>query len=276
MGFLENLKRAWAASGEDNISILAAGVAYYAFLAMVPLLAAGVLSYGLIADPADVADHIATLARSLPPSVAELIGDQLESMVETSASAKGMGLILSLGVAILGARAGAATLLHATALALNDDSARNFIRTNLLALAVVLTALFGAGLASGAIALSALLANALPSVSGIGAFIARLASHAIVAITAALGAAALYRKAPPGLEITWRDAIPGSVFAGNAVLVFTALFGFYVTNFGNYNATYGSLGAVVILLTWLYLVAYTVLFGAEITATAHDGNPADG
>lgn len=266
MGFLDDLKRAWAAASDHRISVLAAGVAYYAFLAMVPLLTATVLGYGLVANAESVARDIAALAQNLPESAAELIADQLQSMVETSAGAKGVGLALSLALAIVGARAGAGTLVQTVSLVLGDESKRSFARSNLFAIAVILAALLGAGLVAGALSFTAWLTNALPNLSGAGKILGQIATYGVAGTAFAAGTALLYRKAPPTRNISLAEALPGSVFAGFAILLLTAAFGFYVANFGSYNATYGALGAVVILLTWLYLMAFAVLFGAAIVA----------
>ncbi|WP_338242062.1 YihY/virulence factor BrkB family protein [Aurantiacibacter hainanensis] len=266
MGILDRLKRAWAASGEDNISILAAGVAYYAFLAMVPLLAAIVLSYGLIADPELVARHINALAANLPGSAAELIGGQLEAVVETSGTAKGLGLLLALVLAFVGARNGAGALITAIGLAFDDSEKRGFVRGNALALVVTLGAVLGLGLVAAALSVTAAITDMLPNLSGTGQVLGQVATYAILAVVGALGTAWLYRRVPKAYSPRLHDVLPGALIASIGLVVLTLAFGFYVANFGSYNATYGSLGAVVVLLTWLYLSAYVLLLGAEIAA----------
>ncbi|QZH76159.1 MAG: YihY/virulence factor BrkB family protein [Erythrobacter sp.] len=266
MGFTDDLKRAWTAGGRDNISILAAGISYYVFLAIVPLLAAAVLGYGLVADPELVAQHIADLAQSLPASAAELIGGQLEAVVETSGSTKGLGLLLALALALFGARNAAASAVTAIAMAYEDEGQRSFVRANLFALAITLAGLLGMGLVVLALAATAALAGILPELSGLGRFIGQLASYLILGAAGTAGIAFLYRRSPPAMQPGWRQVLPGAIVSSVAIMALTALFGYYVANFGNYNATYGSLGAVVVLLTWLYLSAYAVLFGAEIAA----------
>ncbi len=262
MGYADRLKRAFAAAGEDNIALLAAGVSYYAFLAMVPLLAAVVLVYGLFADPAMVADHLRTLAERLPQSAAQLIGGQLQAMVETSGTAKGFGLLLALAVALFGARNGAGALVTAISLAFNDDEQRGLLRATALALAITLGAIVVLGLVVGVLAL----ATSLTGESGAGRTIAQALAYGLLATIGTLGAAWMYRRVPNCSSPRFRQVLPGAVFASVAVALLTAGFGFYVANFGSYNATYGSLGAVIVLLTWLYLSAYALLFGAEVAA----------
>ncbi|WP_271079089.1 YihY/virulence factor BrkB family protein [Aurantiacibacter sp. MUD61] len=267
MGFIDRLKRAWSQASDHNTSILAAGVAFYAFLALVPLLASVVLSYGLLADPATVADHLNSIARELPQSAAELIGTQLESIVETSGSAKGLGLLVSLAITLVGVRSAANTLITAIATAFDDQGNRSFIRANLLAIAMTIGAILGGGLIAGALAVSSAVIGQLPDLSGAAKALGQLLTYTIVGLGTAAGAGLLYRIAPPSFSPGWKRVLPGALLAGFGVLVLTAAFGFYVANFGSYNATYGSLGAVVVLLTWLYLSAYVVLFGGEVAAT---------
>ena len=259
--------RAWAAAGRDNVSILAAGVAYYAFLAFVPLLAAAVLTYGLVVDPETVARHIAGLAESLPESAAELIGGQLQSVVETSAGKKGVGLLLAIAIALFGARNGAGAVVTAVGLAYGESDERSFVRSTLLALAITLGAIVAGGLTVATLAVVAGLGALLPALGGVASLLIKALTYLVLLAIGIGGAGLLYRYAPDMHKPGWHEVRRGAVFTGAGWVLLTVLFGLYVANFGNYNATYGSLGAVVVLLTWLYLSAYLLLFGAELNAT---------
>ena len=250
------LKRAYTEANKDNAGIVAAGVAYYAFLAIVPLLAAMVMGYGLFADPATVASHAEALAGTLPSDAAELINGQLESAAEAATGAKGLGLLIALGIAILGARGGANALIKSLNIAYDIEEERGFVRKNLLALAMTVGAAVG-------LIVMVLVVTAAAAIEGM---VGRIASFALLFAFFAFGAALVYRYAPHRDAPAIRYQLPGAAFFAAAVLVLTALFGFYVANFGSYNATYGSLGAVVVLLTWLYLAAYALLLGAELNA----------
>ncbi|RJY09589.1 YihY/virulence factor BrkB family protein [Aurantiacibacter aquimixticola] len=260
------LKQGFARFGEHNGGVLAAGVAYYAFLAMVPLLAAAVLSYGIFADPQMVANNIAAMAQSLPQSAAELIGKQLEAVVESSGSAKGFGLLLALGLALFGARNAAGALVTAVSEAFEDSEQRSFLRGNLVALAVTLAGVVGVGLVAGALTVTSAITALLPGLSGGAYWIGQAATYTVLAASGTLAAGILYRRGPKGIHASWRRVLPGAILASVGFVLLTAAFGFYVANFGSYNATYGSLGAVIVLLTWLYLVAYVLIFGAEVAA----------
>ena len=264
------LKRGYARLGEHKGDILAAGITYYVFLSLVPLLGAAVLGYGLIVSPERVADHIAALAQRLPQSAAELIGTQLQSMVTTSGAAKGFGLVIAIALALFGARNAAGSLVRAVAMAFGDDGDRPFLRANALALAMTVGGILAVGIVIAAMSASSAITAWFPD-AGQGAAIAgQVLSYAILLAAAIGGAAALYRRAPRHVTPSWRSLAGGAIFAGIGTIALTALFDFYVSNFGSYNATYGSLGAVVVLLTWLWLVAYVILFGAEIAAVQQE------
>lgn len=259
-------RQAWAAAGQDNVSILAAGVAYYAFLAFVPLLAAAVLTYGLVANPETVARHISGLAGALPQSAAELVGSQLQGVVETSVGKKGFGLLLAIAIALFGARNGAGAVVTAVGLAYGETNERSFLRSNLLALAITFGAIVAGGLTVATLTVVAGVEAFLPALGGAASLLIKALTYLVLLAIGVGGAALLYRHAPDMQRPGWPAVRRGAVFTGLGWVLLTVLFGIYVANFANYNATYGSLGAVVVLLTWLYLSAYLLLFGAELNA----------
>ncbi len=257
-------------SGRNNIAIASAGVAFYVFLSIVPLLAATVLIYGLVADGARVAADIGRLSSVMPASAAELFADQLENVVATSGGKKGIGLLVALGIALFGARNGAGSILTALNIAYGVAEARSFLRANAVALIITVCGIVGVIVAFGAIAaltaFTALLPPALAVTSSGITYLATLAGGIV-------GSAALYRYAPNREAPGWKTVLPGAIFAAIGWLLLTLGFGIYVSQFGNYNATYGSLSAVVVLLTWLYFSAYVMLFGSELNAAWGDHRP---
>ncbi len=254
--WLGAFKSAYAETNRDNAGIVAAGVAYFAFLALVPLLAAMVMGYGLFADPATVSSHTQALAGSLPGDAADLIIGQLEAATQAATGTKGLGLLVALMVAIFGARGGANALIKALNIAYDIEDERSFLRKNALALLMTLGAIIGLVLVVTTVTLVSVW-------EGVGG---RIAGFLVTFVFATFGAAILYRIAPHRDPPSFRFQMPGALFFAAAIALLTALFSFYVANFGTYNATYGSLGAVVVLLTWLYLAAYALLFGAELNA----------
>jgi membrane protein len=260
------LKRTWQESGRDNLNLVAAGVAFYAFLAFVPLLAALVLTYGLVAEPVTVVGHFRHLTSLMPADSARLVGEQLMSMTESAESAKGIALLLSVLVALYGAMRGATSIITALNVVYNVAEERSFLRKALLAMLITLGALVCLLLAILAISAFGYLEDLLPGSSPALHFVVKLVSWVIAAAAVSLLLAALYRYAPNRPNPKWRWLTPGSIAATAAWLIATFGFGFYVANFGNYNATYGSLGAVIVFLTWLYVTAYILLLGGELNA----------
>lgn len=267
------LNRSWLAAlrvalrqaQEDNVGLVAAGVAFYAFLAIVPLLGALVLLYGLVADPATIARHAAELTDLLPRSAAELIVGQLESVVESSGAKAGLGLVIALALALFSARGAMGAIILALDIAYNIDDRRGFVKRNLLAYAMTLGMAVGIIVVAGAIAASAVL-------PGWGA---RVAGYAVVFGAAVGGAWLVYRYAPDRPPPSPHYQFPGALLFGLLATALTLGFGLYVSNFADYNATYGALGAVVVLLMWLYLVAYAVILSAELNAPAEAETPVD-
>ena len=265
-GWKQVATRTWKQSSEDNIALVAAGVAFYAFLALVPLLGATVLTYGLLADPQTVASNVKSLTSVMPQDAAKLIGEQLLSVVQTSGGKKGFGLLLAIGIAIFGARNAASSLITALNIAYEEEDRRGFLRLNLLALAITAAAVLMAVIALLAIAALGYLERLFPHAPGFVLAIGKVVSYVVLLLGAAAAAATLYRYGPDRKKAKWEWITPGTVFASVVWLVLTFGFGFYVAHFGNYNKTYGSLATVVILVTWLYLSAYVFLFGAELNS----------
>ena len=265
-GWKDVFVRTWSEAGDDNVGLVAAGVAFYAFLALVPLLGAIVLSYGLVADPKTVVHNMQGLTSVMPGDAAKLIGEQLMNVVKTSGSKKGLGLLLALGLAVFGARSAAGSIVTALNIAYEEKEKRSFIIVNLLALAITAAGVIVAVLAVVTIAALGHLETLLPTAPGFILVLGKLLSYVALALAGAAGAATLYRYGPSRTKPRWVWLTPGSILAALLWLVLTFGFGIYVANFGNYNATYGSLGAVVVLLTWLYLSSYILLFGAELNS----------
>jgi membrane protein len=257
--------RTWKETGNDNVGLIAAGVAFYGFLALVPLLGAIVLSYGLIAEPATVIKDMGQLTAVMPGDAAKLVGEQLMN-VKTSDGKKGAGLLLALALALFGARNGAGAIVTALNVAYEERETRGFIRVNLLSLAITAGGVAVAMLALVAITALGHLETLIAGAPGFVVVLGKILSYVAMTLGGAAGAATLYRYGPARKKAKWMWLTPGSLLAALLWLALTIGFGIYVANFGNYNATYGSLGAVVVLLTWLYLSSYILLFGAELNS----------
>ena len=265
-GWKDVALRTWSEAGDDNVGLVAAGVAFYGFLALVPLLGAIVLSYGLVADPQTVIRNMQGLTSVMPADAAKLIGEQMMNVVQTSGGKKGFGLLLALALAVFGARGAAGSIVTALNIAYEEKEKRSFIVVNLLALGITAAGVLVAILAVIAIAALGHLEDLLPAAPDALVVIGKLLSYLALVLAGAAGAATLYRYGPSREQPRWVWLTPGSMLAAVLWMVLTIGFGIYVANFGDYNATYGSLGAVMVLLTWLYLSSYILLFGAELNA----------
>ena len=261
---LSALKGAWQAGSRDNIGLIAAGVAYYALLALIPALGAIVLAYGVFAAPQTVGSHIELLTNRLPASAADLIAGQLKAVSDGSSGAQGVGLFVSLAIALFGARSGARSLMTGFNVVFHADEERGFVRGNLVAVAITaasLASMIAAGIASAALA-------------NLGGVVGGSASMVLAGIAATLAAGMLYRFAPNAPAPAWSAIWPAAALFAASWLVATAGFAFYAANFGNYNATYGTLGAVLALITWFWATGFLLLFGAEYAALRSTRNTA--
>ena len=231
-----------------------------------PLLGATVLSYGLIAAPETVLHNVQWLTTVMPADAAKLIGEQLISVVHTSAGKKGLGLLLALAVALFGARNAAGSVITALNIAYEEKEMRGFIKLNLLALAITTAAVVLAIVAMIAVAALGHLQKLFPHLPGVLLIVGKLGSYLLLLAGAAAGAATLYRYGPNRKKAKWVWITPGSIFASVGWIMLTLGFGFYAANFGNYGKNYGSLATVIVLLTWIYLSAYVLLLGAELNS----------
>ncbi|HET9146097.1 MAG TPA: YihY/virulence factor BrkB family protein [Sphingomicrobium sp.] len=255
-------KRTW----DDNVALVSAGVAFYGFFALLSLLGLIVLAYGVFADPVTVIEQMRTLTSILPADVVALIGNQLLTAVHSSQQAKGLGILLAVVVAIYGGTNGAVSILTALNIAYEEKEKRSLARFYLLAVMMTLVALLVALTAIAATSALAYLQRFMPQLPPIALVAFKLLGYLLLALLVAGVAATLYRFGPSREDAKWEWITPGSAFAAVTWILLTVAFGFYVSHFTNYRASYGSLGAVVALLTWMYLSAYAFVFGAELNS----------
>ena len=261
------LKRVWVMNDFHNLALLSAGVAFYAFLAFVPTIAGVVLVYGLIGDPKAVAESMSVIDNFVPADAAGVIRSQLMSIVTTSAGVKGLGLAIAIFVAIFGAMRSSSAMMKALNIIYEERESRNIASLYLVS-ATITTGMIGVGLI-GVIAVSifSYIEIVLTRYLGTGAIAAfKLLTWASAGVLVSLTIAIFYRYAPDRRGAKWRWLSLGSVASTLLWVAATVGFGLYAANVSDYNATYGSLAAVVIFQMWLFLSAYAVLLGAEINA----------
>ncbi|RHW19290.1 YihY/virulence factor BrkB family protein [Sphingomonas gilva] len=260
------LKRVWVETGTDNISLASAGVAFFAFLSFVPLIGSVVLIYGLAADPASIASLVRDLFELMPADAASIVSRQLQDLVATASTTKGWALALALATSLYGGMRASSGIIMALNIAYEESETRSFLWLNVVTLAftagLVVAGLGLILLSSLLVAMEALLSGwheaVIWTARGVIWLLAGAALSFLVAVT--------YRYAPDRARAKWVWITPGSLLMTIGGLILTAGFSTYVAHFGSYNATYGALGAIVVFLLWLYLLAYLLCIGAEVNA----------
>ena len=249
----------------DHVGLVAAGVAFCAMFAAIPGAAVPVALYGLIADPVALHGPIERLHGLLPNEVSRFLADQMQEIAAASKFRLGAGLGGAILAALWGAWSGASALIAALNMAYREHESRSFARRQLVALVVATaTGLFGL-LAFALVAVLPVALSVLPRDTAPWTMISLARWPALTVLTiVALGM--LYRFAPCRRAAQWRWVSPGAAGATALWLAGSMGFSYYVANLGSYNGTFGVLGTVMLMLTWFYLSAFAVLFGAELNA----------
>ncbi|MGQ3231259.1 MAG: YihY/virulence factor BrkB family protein [Blastomonas fulva] len=261
------IKRVYVMNGVHNLALLAAGVAFFAFLAFVPLIAVIVLLYGLIADPGTVANSLDLLNEVVPNEVLVIVREQLLQIVTTSSTQQGLGLVLALLFSTYGAMRAATAMMRALNIIYEEHETRGFFRTTLVAVMITLGMAGIAVVGLVSISLFSYVRNFLaPYIGASSLMLIQTLTWVVAAMLVSVTFAIFFRYAPDRRAAKWRWLSLGSMASTVLWLCITLGFGFYAANVSDYNATYGSLAAIVIFLMWLFLSAYAVLIGAEINA----------
>lgn len=247
----------WKQASSHQAPLLAAGVAFYAFLSLFPAMIAAVMLYGLVASPGTVQRQSESIADALPADAASVVNGQLESLTSTSSGSLGIGLVFALALAIYGASGGVGNLVTAINQMFGQRDRRNFIKQKAQALLLTLGSIvfFAVVIALVAVA-PAVLDSAL-----LGGLRWVLVAAAIV-----LAIGVLFRIAPDRRGSAGRFISKGVLVASGLWIVASVGFSVYVDNFGSYAKTYGALAGVVVLLLWLWVGVYALLLGATVEA----------
>lgn len=261
---------AWRAKDEmkkDHVTLVAAGVAFYAFFALFPTLFAVIAIYGLVADPAQVTQQTGALRGAVPGGALEIIETQLSRVAGSPQTALGWGLVVSLVIAFWSASKGVRGLIDALNIAYDEKEDRGFFKRTGLTLLLTVGGVVGALLAIGALVIVPAVIEAM-DIGTAGAVLAQVARWAVLLGVIFVSLTVLYRYGPARKPAKWRWLAPGNVTAALIIVLASVGFGLYVQWFGNYQKTFGSLAAVAILLMWFYLGALAIVVGAEVNAEA--------
>ena len=261
-GWKDILWRIYDGVQRHRVLAVAGSVVFFSLLAVVPAITAFVSFYGLFFNPGAVNDHLSFVASVMPSAAYEIVRDQVARIVSKSDGKLTFAFLVGLAVAIWSANAGIKALFDGLNIVYEEEEKRSFVRLNLVSLAFTAGAIVVLLLAIGTVVVFPL-GLALLGVSGTGLALIRWPALLIVMMTAL---ALIYRFGPSRREAKWRWLSVGSAFAILAWLVGSLAFSWYLSNFANYDATYGSLGAVIGLMMWMWLSAIVVLLGAELNA----------
>lgn len=251
--------------GDDHVGLSAAAVAFYSFLALIPGLAALISILGLFAQGRNPAEVINDLFGALPGEARELLSDQLETISEQSSGSLSFGVFVGVALSIWTASGAVGQLVNTINIAYDEEETRSWFYRKGLALGLTLGAVVF-------VAFAVFVVVGFPALideTGLGIGTRRLLNILIwpfLALSFGGALAVLYRVAPDRSAAHWKWVSVGSIFAIVAWVLVTLGFRIYVSSFGSYNETYGSLAAVVVMLLWLWLTAVIVLLGAEINA----------
>jgi membrane protein len=249
----------------DNVDLVAAGVAFYGLLAIFPGLAALISLYGLAFDPAQVQEQIASVAGIIPEGARAILDEQLTRLAGQRVDALSLGALFGTLLALWSAGKGTKAFITAMNVAYDERERRGFFKLNLVALAFTLFVLVLAMLAVLAVVALPAILDSLGLGSGAQTLISILRWPLLAAVFV-LALALLYRFGPSRHPAQWKWITWGSVAATVLWLVASALFSLYVSNFEDYNKTYGSIGAAVGMMMWFWLSAYIIILGAELNS----------
>ena len=262
-GWKDILWRVYAGISDDRILANAAAVTFYALLALFPAIAALVSIYGLFADPASIQQQLDSASGVLPGGAIDVIRDQLNSLAAQPRGTLGVSFVIGLVVALWSANGGIKALFDALNVVHGEKEARSFIRLNAITLAFTLAMIGFVLVAMACIVALPVALNYLPGFMG---FILNIIRWPVMLVVVAIALAVIYRYGPSRDEPKWRWITWGSTFAALAWLAFSAIFSFYAAHFGSFNKTYGSLGAVIGFMTWMWLSVAVILLGAKLNA----------
>jgi membrane protein len=249
---------------EHRLTLVAAGVAFYAFLAFVPTMIAVVSLYGLVADESDVQRQVENVAGALPEEVRNFVEFQLTSIINANRAGVSLTFVVAIAVALWSASGGLAALVSGLHVVHGEEEPKGFVAKRGKALLLTLGAVFVLGTVIWLLAfLPALVDKWLGNT---GRLVFGIVRWPVLAVVMVVALGLLYRLAVPASSRRTRLISPGSI-AGTALwLLVSLLFAFYTANFANYSRTYGTLATIVVVLLWLYLSALAVLLGAEVDA----------
>jgi membrane protein len=259
------LLRTYQQMNDNRLLAVAAGVVFYGLLALFPAITALVSSYALFAKGSTINEHLSSLGSFLPGGAMEIVKDQVDRVLAKGDVKLGTAFLFSFLLAVWSANGGVKAVIDALNVAYEEKEERGFFKLNAVSLALTFGGLVAVLVAIGAIVALPLVLSAIGLNSVIEAVI-RYGRWPVLVLMTLLGLAVLYRYAPSRRSPQWKWVTVGSAFATLTWLIGSALLSFYLANYAHYDATYGSLGAAIGLMIWMWMSAIVILLGAELNA----------
>ncbi|MCJ2123877.1 YihY/virulence factor BrkB family protein [Methylobacterium sp. J-077] len=263
-GWKDIALRTYRAIGENRLSLIAAGVTFFTLLAIFPAVAALVSCYGLVADASTINDQLASLQGIMPQGALDILTDQIKRLNEKGNTALGLSLIVSIVLSVWSANGGVKHVFDALNIVYDEREKRNFVLLNVVSLGFTAGALAFLILALAAVVVLPVVLSYIGL--GTDAWWLTLLRWPALLVAVLLGLALLYRYGPSRDAPRWRWVTPGGAASALLWLVASLLFSWYVAHFGSYNKTYGSLGAAIGFMTWIWISTMIVLAGAQLNA----------
>jgi membrane protein len=264
-GWKDILWRTYEQAGEDRLLAVAAGVVFYALLALFPAVTAFVSFYGLFAKASTINDHLSVAASLMPTGAFGIVKDQVARVLAKGDVKLGFAFAFGLGLSLWSANAGMKAIIDALNVVYEETEHRGFIKLNLVSLAFTVGALGAMLVALGCVVVFPLVMSEI-GLGRLTEILIRVARWPFLITGVILGLAVLYRYGPSRREPKWRWLSVGSVLAAITWMGGSALLSWYLENFANYDATYGSLGAAIGMMIWMWMSSIVVLFGAQLNS----------
>ena len=264
-GWKDILWRVYGNVSDHRILALAAGMTYYSILAIFPALAALVAIYGLFTDPAGIAKHLDEVSGFVPGGAAEVAREQLTRVASKGGSTLGLTFAIGLIISLWSANAAMKALFDTLNIVYGEPEKRSFLKLNAMSLGFTLAGIAFILSALAAVVVIPIILEYL-GLSNAADLLIRIARWPAMFLALAIGLSFIYRFGPSREAPRWRWITWGSAAATIMWIVASALFSFYAANFGTFNETYGSLGAAIGFMTWLWISAIAILLGAELNA----------
>lgn len=250
---------------DDRVTLIAAGVTFYLLLALFPALAALVSLYGLVADPVTISEHLRELAMLLPPGAFDLLAEQIKALVEKRDGALGITFFIGLGIALWSTHSGTLAIFDAMNVAYEEREKRSLVRLNLIGLCFTLCAMVFAVVMVALVGVMPIVLSYL-WLDQFKEHMALLLRWPLLLFVVAVAVTLVYRFGPSREPARIRWMTWGAGLTALAWAAMSLGFSFYLEHFANYNATYGTLGALIGFLIWIWLSVVILIAGAELNA----------